>query len=181
MGKADKKPTGKEILHMVKENKISVHPTRMPLTITSAGIAIYSAQSFTGLPKGAAGGWSPQAWKQLFELLASKGKTRKKPRKTADVTEMFEDILKRVENKEMIVHPTRMPITKRMIQRTICNVQEQMHYENVPVGVLCEEGWNYMVKLLGRPKIPHLHKRKPLVLVPKPKEHCACPSIANTL
>ena len=61
----------KNILRMVKENKISVHPSRMPFTMKDAHRAINSSQERCSLKVGVNGGWSDQARKHLFELMAS--------------------------------------------------------------------------------------------------------------
>ena len=79
-GKAD-------ILHMVKANKISVHPSRMPVTPKDAMNAIHTAQGKFGFKVGVNGGWSQPAWEHLFEHFASQ-----KRRASVDVTEIIKKI-----------------------------------------------------------------------------------------
>ena len=94
---------------MVKENKISVHPSRVPVTLTHAGDAIHAAQKHCSSKLGVDEGWSQQVWKHLFEHFASP--KRRASRASVDVTEIFKDIVAKVKEKKMI--DTRLSLTKK--------------------------------------------------------------------
>ena len=83
---------------MVKANKISVHPSRMPVTPKDAMNAIHTAQGKFGFKVGVNGGWSQPAWEHLFEHFASP--KRRARRASVDVTEIFKDIVANVKKRK---------------------------------------------------------------------------------